>query len=115
MKGVFKPIIDVPTFQPTLACCRSAGLAVAGVVGAQDGALLALHISNYCHVLNMRYVFLCLPSPSCCVVFVVFLCCVLCFLGVQAALAWSVDRDNDEKMGQQAPLLACSVAVTSRG
>ena len=74
------------------------------MVGAQDGALLALHISNYCHVLNMRYVFFCSPSPSCCVVFVVFLCCVSCFLGVQAALAGSVDRDNDEKMPSAKPL-----------
>ena len=31
-------------------------LAVAGVVGAQDGALLVLHISDFCHVLNMRYI-----------------------------------------------------------
>ena len=41
------------------------------------------------------------------------LCCLRCvlvlrvvLLSVQAALAGSVDRDNDEKMDQQAPLLA---------
>ena len=59
---------NVSTFQPTPAHCRSAGLAVAGVVGAQDSA--------HCCMLNMRYVFFCSPSPSCCVVFVVFLCCM---------------------------------------
>ena len=89
------------------ARCRSAGLAVAGVVGAQDGALHAsaahqqfLSRAQY----EVRLLLFAFSFMLRCLRCVLVLRVVLSWCLRQAALAGSVDRDNDEKMDQQATL-----------